>query len=138
MKSSSRLEKKSRLMLLLSRVTLWWIPSSLTGESVPREVTVGSDLLSGCININGLLIARVTKEFGDSTVSKILDLVENASNKKSNSENFITKFARYYTPTVVVVAVLLAAIPPLFSRGKSLLNGWLERLPFWLYLAHVR
>lgn len=108
--------------------------SSLTGESVPREVTVGSNLLSGCININGLLIARVTKEFGDSTVSKILDLVENASNKKSNSENFITKFARYYTPTVVVVAVLLAAIPPLFFEGEEF-TKWLVRALTFLVIS---
>lgn len=86
--------------------------SALTGESVPREVEVGSDILSGCININGVITAEVTKEFGESTVSKILDLVENASSKKSNSEQFITKFARYYTPVVVIIAVFLAIIPP--------------------------
>lgn len=84
---------------------------ALTGESVPREASVGDTLLSGCINMSGLLTAKVTKEFGESTVSKILDLVENASTKKSNSENFITKFARYYTPVVVIVAALLAIIP---------------------------
>ncbi|MDF2951363.1 MAG: cadA, partial [Anaerocolumna sp.] len=82
--------------------------SALTGESVPRHIMEGNDILSGCININGLITAKVTKEFEESTVSKILDLVENASNKKSNSEKFITKFARYYTPTVVIIAVILA------------------------------
>ena len=87
--------------------------SSLTGEAVPRDVAVGSELLSGCINLSGLLTARVTKEFGDSTVSKILDLVENATAKKSKSENFITKFARVYTPAVVILAAMLAFIPPL-------------------------
>ncbi|MHC1714502.1 MAG: heavy metal translocating P-type ATPase [Acidaminococcaceae bacterium] len=87
--------------------------SSLTGEAVPHHVTANSELLSGCINLSGLLTARVTKEFGDSTVSKILDLVENATAKKSKSENFITKFARVYTPAVVILAAMLAFIPPL-------------------------
>ena len=108
--------------------------SSLTGESVPREVTVGSELLSGCININGVLTARVTKEFGDSTVSKILDLVENASNKKSNSENFITKFARYYTPSVVVLAVLLAVVPPLMYSDQGF-TKWLVRALTFLVIS---
>ncbi|HBT85730.1 MAG TPA: heavy metal translocating P-type ATPase, partial [Porphyromonadaceae bacterium] len=76
--------------------------SALTGESVPREVEPGNDILSGCININGLLTAEVTKEFEESTVNKILDLVENASSKKSQSEQFITRFAKYYTPVVVI------------------------------------
>ena len=88
--------------------------AALTGESVPRDVEVGSEVVSGCINLNGLLEIEVTKPFGESTVTKILDLVENASSKKAESENFITKFARYYTPIVVIVAVLLAIIPPLF------------------------
>ena len=101
--------------------------SALTGESVPREISAGDDLLSGCININGLLTAKVTKEFGESTVSKILDLVENASSKKSNSENFITKFARYYTPVVVVIAALLAIIPPLVIPGAT--------FAVWVYRA---
>ncbi len=104
--------------------------SSLTGESVPREVTVGSELLSGCVNINGVLAARVTKEFGDSTVSKILDLVENASNKKSNSENFITKFARYYTPGVVILAVLLAVVPPLMYSDQEFTKWMVRALTF--------
>ena len=108
--------------------------SSLTGESVPREVTVGSELLSGCVNINGVLTARVTKEFGDSTVSKILDLVENASNKKSNSENFITKFARYYTPSVVLLAVLLAVVPPLMYSDQEF-TKWLVRALTFLVIS---
>ncbi|MDU2064754.1 MAG: heavy metal translocating P-type ATPase [Sporomusaceae bacterium] len=104
--------------------------SSLTGESIPREVTVGSELLSGCINVNGVLTARVTKEFGDSTVNKILDLVENASSKKSNSENFITKFARYYTPSVVVLAILLALIPPLLYSDEAFTKWFVRALTF--------
>ena len=108
--------------------------SSLTGESVPREVVVGSSLLSGCININGLLRAKVMKEFSESTVSKILDLVENASNKKSNSENFITKFARYYTPTVVILAFLLAVIPPLLYNDEEFIK-WLVRALTFLVIS---
>lgn len=100
--------------------------TALTGESVPREVEVGEDILSGCININGVLTAQVTKEFGESTVSKILDLVENASSKKSNSEQFITKFARYYTPIVVIIAVLLAFVPPLIMKGEAF-SDWIYR-----------
>lgn len=108
--------------------------SALTGESVPREVLKGDALLSGCININGLLTARVTKEFGESTVSRILDLVENASEKKSNSENFITKFARYYTPFVVVAAALLATVPPLVLPG-ALFSDWLYRALVFLVIS---
>ena len=108
--------------------------SSLTGESVPREVVVGSSLLSGCININGLLRAKVMKEFSESTVSKILNLVENASNKKSNSENFITKFARYYTPTVVILAFLLAVIPPLLYNDEEFIK-WLVRALTFLVIS---
>ena len=89
--------------------------SALTGESMPREVTVGDEVISGCINMDGLLKIQTTKEFGDSTVSKILDLVENASSKKSKSENFITKFARVYTPFVCCAALALSVLPPLFS-----------------------
>ncbi|WP_410745999.1 HAD-IC family P-type ATPase, partial [Clostridium neonatale] len=88
--------------------------AALTGESVPREVGRGDSILSGVINKNGLLTIEVEKEFGDSTVAKILDLVQNASSKKAPTENFITKFARYYTPTVVFAALALAIIPPLF------------------------
>ncbi|MCM1496861.1 MAG: cadmium-translocating P-type ATPase [Clostridium sp.] len=87
--------------------------SALTGESLPREVTVGDEVISGCINMTGVLKIRTTKEFGESTVSKILDLVENASSRKSRSENFISKFARYYTPAVCYGAMALAVLPPL-------------------------
>ncbi|MDD6232678.1 MAG: heavy metal translocating P-type ATPase, partial [Frisingicoccus sp.] len=93
--------------------------SALTGESVPRKVSEGEEIISGCVNGNGLLKVRVTKEFDDSTVSKILELVENASSKKAKVENFITKFARYYTPVVVIGAAALAVIPPIVLGG-----GW--------------
>ena len=108
--------------------------SALTGESVPREVEVGSDILSGCININGVITAEVTEEFGESTVSKILDLVENASSKKSNSEQFITKFARYYTPVVVIIAVFLAIIPPLVIDGATF-SDWIYRALAFLVVS---
>ena len=108
--------------------------SALTGESVPCEVEVGSDILSGCININGVITAEVTKEFGESTVSKILDLVENASSKKSNSEQFITKFARYYTPVVVIIAVFLAIIPPLVIDGATF-SDWIYRALAFLVVS---
>lgn len=108
--------------------------SALTGESVPREVEVGSDILSGCININGVITAEVTKEFGESTVSKILDLVENASSKKSNSEQFITKFARYYTPVVGIIAVFLAIIPPLVIDGATF-SDWIYRALAFLVVS---
>ncbi|WP_296839730.1 heavy metal translocating P-type ATPase [Marvinbryantia sp.] len=96
--------------------------SALTGESLPREAATGDEIISGCINMSGLIKVRTTKEFGESTVSKILDLVENSSSKKSRSENFITKFARYYTPAVCYSAVALAVLPPLvrmFFLGLS-------------------
>lgn len=108
--------------------------SALTGESVPREITAGSDLLSGCININGLVTARVTKEFEESTVSKILDLVENAGSKKSKSEQFITKFARYYTPTVVIIAALLAVVPPLIIK-EATFSQWIYRALSFLVVS---
>ena len=108
--------------------------AALTGESLPREVAPGDALLSGCINQSGLLTARVTREFGESTVSKILDLVENASSKKSNSENFITKFARYYTPVVVILAALLAVIPPLVLPGAAF-SEWLYRALVFLVIS---
>lgn len=108
--------------------------SALTGESVSREVEVGSDILSGSININGVITAEVTKEFEESTVSKILDLVENASSKKSNSEQFITKFARYYTPAVVIMAVLLAVIPPLMIKGATF-SDWIYRALAFLVVS---
>ncbi len=108
--------------------------SALTGESVPRDVQVGSDLLSGCININGLITAEVTKEFEESTVNQILDLVENASSKKSQSERFITRFSRYYTPIVVILAVLLAIIPPLLVPAASW-NDWIYRALAFLVVS---
>ena len=89
--------------------------SALTGESLPREVTEGDEVISGCVNMSGVLRMRTTKEFGESTVSKILDLVENSSMKKSRSENFITRFARYYTPLVCLGALALAVLPPLIN-----------------------
>ena len=94
--------------------------SALTGESMPREIGVGDEIISGCVNESGLLRVRVTKCFDESTVSRILDLVENSSLKKARAENFITKFARYYTPAVCAGALLLAVVPPLFA------GGWLE------------
>jgi Cd2+/Zn2+-exporting ATPase len=100
--------------------------SALTGESLPREVITGSELLSGCINMNGLLNAKVTKSYSESTVNKILELVENASSRKSKSEKFITRFARVYTPVVVVIAVVLAIIPPLIIKGATF-NEWIYR-----------
>lgn len=108
--------------------------SALTGESVPREVTVGSDLLSGCININGVLTAEITKEYEESTVSKILDLVESASSRKSHSEQFITKFARYYTPLVVIVAAILAIVPPLVIEGAKF-GDWVYRALAFLVVS---
>lgn len=108
--------------------------SALTGESVPREVEVGNDILSGCININGVITAEVTKEYGESTVSKILDLVENASSKKSNSEQFITKFARYYTPVVVIIAAFLAIVPPLVIDGATF-SDWIYRALAFLVVS---
>ena len=106
--------------------------SALTGESVPREVTIGEEIISGCINLSGLLKIQTTKEFGESTVSKILDLVENASSKKSRSENFISKFAHYYTPAVCYGALALAIIPPLVRMiFMGLPADWGE----WIYRA---
>ena len=108
---------------------------ALTGESVPRVVKTEDEVLSGCINKDGLLKIRVTKEFGESTVSKILDLVENASSKKSKSENFITKFAKYYTPTVVIIAVLLAFIPPIILKDFNTFSVWLYRALSFLVVS---
>ncbi|WP_334293595.1 heavy metal translocating P-type ATPase [Herbinix hemicellulosilytica] len=108
--------------------------SALTGESIPREVEPGDEILSGCINVNGLITARVTREYGESTVSKILDLVENASNKKSRSEKFITRFARYYTPTVVILAVLLAFVPPLIIKDATF-GDWIYRALSFLVVS---
>lgn len=108
--------------------------SALTGESVPRTVKVGDEILGGFINKNGALTINVTKKFGDSTVSKILDLVENASSKKAPAENFISKFARYYTPVVVVLAVLLAVIPPIIFPDTSI-NEWVYRALTFLVIS---
>ena len=108
--------------------------SALTGESVPREVEVGNDVLGGVINKNGLLTIEVEKEFGDSTIAKILDLVQNASSKKAPTENFITKFARYYTPAVVFAALALAILPPLFISGATF-SEWIYRALAFLVVS---
>ncbi len=107
---------------------------ALTGESVPREVVEGEQILSGCINLNGVIKVEVSKEFGESTVSKILDLVENASSKKAKSENFITKFAAYYTPIVVIIAIILAIVPPLIMEGANF-QDWLYRALSFLVVS---
>ena len=107
--------------------------SALTGESVPREVREGSEIISGCVNGSGLLKVQVTKEFDDSTVSKILELVENASSKKAKVENFITRFAKYYTPVVVCAAVLLAILPTLLF-GQPF-TEWLKRACIFLVIS---
>ena len=108
--------------------------SALTGESVPREVSNGEDILAGFINTNGVLKIKVTKNFKESTVSRILELVENASNKKAPTEKFITKFARYYTPIVVFCAIALAVIPPLLIKDASF-NEWLSRALIFLVVS---
>ena len=105
---------------------------ALTGEAIPKEVTVGDDVLSGSININGVITIEVVNEYYDSTVSKILDLVENAYGKKAKSENFITKFAKYYTPIVVILALLLAFIPPIFLGN---LTDWVFRALTFLVVS---
>ena len=107
--------------------------AALTGESLPRDVDPGDDVVSGCINQSGLLKVRVTKVFGESTVAKILDLVENSSSKKARAENFITRFARYYTPVVVIGAVLLAVLPPLLFGGDW--SDWLQRALIFLVIS---
>ena len=107
--------------------------SALTGESVPREVTEGSEIISGCVNGSGLLKVRTTKEFDDSTVAKILELVENASSKKAHVENFITKFAKYYTPIVVSAAVVLAFLPPIILGGGF--AEWIQRACIFLVIS---
>ncbi|MFR6290656.1 MAG: heavy metal translocating P-type ATPase, partial [Peptococcaceae bacterium] len=106
---------------------------ALTGEAVPRNVAAGQQVLSGCINISGVLTVRVEKEYEDSTVAKILDLVENASSKKADAENFITRFARYYTPVVVGVAVLLALVPPLVTGDPF--SPWIYRALVFLVIS---
>ena len=107
--------------------------AALTGESLPRDVQPGDDVISGCVNLTGLLRVRTTKEFGDSTVSKILDLVENSSSKKAKAEQFITRFARWYTPVVVIGAVLLAVIPPLVAGGDW--SKWIEQALIFLVIS---
>ena len=107
---------------------------ALTGEAVPRKVSINDEVLSSCINNDRILKIKVSKEFGESTVSKILDLVENASSRKSKSENFISKFAKYYTPIVVIVAVLLAIIPPLVIKDASF-SDWLYRALSFLVVS---
>ena len=106
--------------------------AALTGESVPRQVRPGDSVISGCVNQNGLLRVQVTKAFGESTVQKILDLVENASSKKAKAENFITKFARYYTPVVVFCALALAVVPPLFVGNWT---GWVQKALIFLVVS---
>lgn len=107
--------------------------SALTGESLPRDVREGSDVISGCINQSGLIKVRTTKEFGESTVAKILELVENSGNKKAKAENFITKFAKYYTPCVVIGAALLAVLPPLLMGGNW--TEWIHRALVFLVIS---
>ena len=112
--------------------------SALTGESLPRQVKVGDEVLSGCVNLSGLLHIRTTKEFGDSTVAKILDLVENSSMKKAKAENFITKFARVYTPAVCGAALALAVLPPLVRlvMGSAPMWGdWVNRALTFLVIS---
>ena len=107
--------------------------AALTGESVPRRAVAGDEIISGCVNGSGTLRVRVTKEFDDSTVAKILELVENASSRKAKVENFITRFARYYTPVVTIGAVILAILPPLFLGGGW--NDWIERACSFLVIS---
>lgn len=108
--------------------------AALTGESMPREAALGDEIISGCINLSGVLHAEIISEFANSTVAKILDLVENASTKKANIENFITRFARYYTPIVVIIAVLLAILPPMLMSGESF-NEWVYRAITFLVIS---
>lgn len=108
--------------------------AALTGEALPREVKSGEEVISGCINLNGTILVQVNKEFEESTVAKILDLVENASSKKAKAENFITKFAKYYTPIVVIVAAILAIIPPLLIPDASF-KDWLYRALIFLVVS---
>ena len=110
---------------------------ALTGESMPREVQEADEVISGCVNLSGVISVRTTKAFGESTVSKILNLVEHASENKSKSETFITRFARVYTPVVVFAAILLAIVPPLLAHFSFLLppSSFLEAFPTWLYRA---
>ena len=106
--------------------------AALTGESLPRDVSVGDSIMSGCINLSGVVRVKTTKAFGESTVSKIIDLVESADKNKSRSESFITKFARVYTPVVVIAALILAFVPPVFAEA-----GFLDSFPTWLHRALI-
>lgn len=108
--------------------------AALTGESLPRDVEAGDEVISGCINLTGVLKVRTTKEFANSTVVKILDLVENASSQKTEIENFITRFARYYTPAVVIISLLLAVLPPMLVVGQSF-HEWLYRAITFLVIS---
>lgn len=106
--------------------------AALTGESLPRDISVGDSIMSGCINLSGVVRVKTTKVFGESTVSKIIDLVESADKNKSRSESFITKFARVYTPVVVIAALILAFIPPVFAGA-----GFVDSFPVWLHRALI-
>ena len=106
--------------------------AALTGESLPRDISVGDSIMSGCINLSGVVRVKTTKAFGESTVSKIIDLVESADKNKSRSESFITKFARVYTPVVVIAALILAFVPPVFAGA-----GFLDFFPTWLHRALI-
>lgn len=106
--------------------------AALTGESLPRDISVGDSIMSGCINLSGVVRVKTTKAFGESTVSKIIDLVESADKNKSRSESFITKFARVYTPVVVIAALILAFVPPVFAEA-----GFLDSFPMWLHRALI-
>lgn len=106
--------------------------AALTGESLPRDISVGDSIMSGCINLSGVVRLKTTKVFGESTVSKIIDLVESADKNKSRSESFITKFARVYTPVVVIAALILAFVPPVFAE-----SGFLDSFPTWLHRALI-
>ncbi len=108
--------------------------AAITGESVPREAVAGDEVISGCINLNGRLKVKVSRDFGQSTVARILDLVENASSKKASVENFITRFARYYTPAVVFLALAIAVLPPLFVAGAQF-NDWVYRALTFLVIS---
>lgn len=112
---------------------------ALTGESIPRKVSVNDEVMSGCVNLSGVLRIRTSREFGDSAVSRILDLVENASSKKSRAENFITRFAKYYTPLVCIGALVVAVVPPLFVSlvyGQNLdFNKWIYRALSFLVIS---
>ncbi len=106
--------------------------TALTGETLPRELKENDEILSGCINLSGMITVKVTKKFGESTVSKILDLVENASSKKTNTENFITKFARYYTPIVVLIALVIAIVPSIITND---FGTWIYRALTFLVVS---